>query len=165
MSGSRVAFRPHFPWTVAIATTNGDLIIRHLPISRHCLASEHIIYHTNSIFESLQWSESGDFLIADECIFEFRHDDDCTFVRCEHLRPPRCHNGTIAVSINDQDMLTTSSSSDVCFNQLPPQSKEKISALCVAAQMCSSFDDTEIQKMMNLLICMELNAERHLYWY
>lgn len=164
MSVPVVAFRPHFPWTVAIATANGDLIIRHLPTSRHRLTNENMIYlGLGHIFSSIRWSKSGDFLIADDCLFEFKHNDECSFVRFDELCQPRSHNGTMSISIDGQDILTTSSV--LCNNvtRLPTETKEKIAAFCAAAPFCSAFAKNDIEQMASLLIFIELNAEHPLY--
>jgi hypothetical protein len=163
MSVPLVAFRPHFPWTIAIATTNGDIIIRHLPTSRHKLTNEFMIYMGHDLFTSLRWSRSGDFLIADDCLFEFKHDEECTFVRFDELRLPRLYNAIISVSVDKQDNLNTFSSCCNEVSRLPNETKDKIAAICAAVPLCSSFVSKDVEQMASLLLFIELNAVHSLY--
>lgn len=166
MSVPIVAFRPHFPWTVAIATTNGDLIIRQLPTSRHRLSNENIIFlgrGRETMFSSLRWSKSGNQLVADDFIFTFKHNEECTFVSLDQLCQPRCNNRVVTVTVNDADILETKTARTLSLNKVP-ETKEKVTALCAAAAASSfSFPASYIERMAELLLFMEFNSVHNLY--
>lgn len=164
MSVALVAFRPGFCWTLAIATNYGDIIIRHLPTSSQRLANEKIIYLGNRhAFKSLQWSSDGTLLQADNLIFIFNRDDDCSFVDMRELCPSESNNAIVQVSVDKDDVLTCCTNSKPANSDLPSATKEKFVAFCTVAHLCTAFSVNEIRCMADLIIHMDLNSKHNLY--
>lgn len=162
MSHPLVAIRPRFPWTVAVATSNGDIIIRHLPVSLPSFTSENIIYlGRGTMFQNLQWTEDGDLLLADDHIFTFLHNKQCTFVSHHELCCAR--NNIVHVKVDDKDILeTTCAATSVDAAMLPHVLKSRVAGMCAALSTLGLPQET-ISHLASLLVYTELNANRDLY--
>lgn len=167
MSDPIVAFRPNFPWTVAVATTNGDVIIRHLPTSQYRLTNECIVVFgtgVNSMIKILRWSEKGDFLQADDILLSFKLDSICSFLGAQHMCRPDSSNGIIKGHLDKNDILhIVPCATPLNILAAPRCTQNKIVSLCAIAPLCSQFSTDVIAQMADLLLHLELKSNHSFY--